>query len=449
MMTTMTKVRRNLLGRALACLAAAWLTVGVVGTALAQDVITTTDGKTYEGEIVRETDAMVYVKIKIGTIERTITIWKDKIDKIEREADQAAAEADDKSDSGRGDATGGQQNNEEGEEDLATALGVASADNDMRASSESARTDPNAKRIVVIPLYEMVGHYFRSDKIEESIRVAEEYEPEIIIFQIESGGGMLYELYRIRDTLSELREKYRLVAWVKTAISAAAMTAVNCPEIYFMNEGNMGAATAFNPGTGQSIQGAELEQWLNDAAAMAEAGGHNGLVVKAMIDPRFHVTADIEVLPNGKKNVTFYEGNQGDHLVSPAGKILSLTAYDAEKFGFSLGTADDVDELARFLNLDNWVEVTDKSRKVQEDWWATLDAAKIEVPKLAMRLDIYSTGSRTDLGRQAEILRELIRWAKRLGDEPAQWGAAGVPLDRRSLEMQLDEIRRALRRSGG
>lgn len=433
--------------RLLACVAALWLTLGSVGLALAQDKVTTTDGKTYEGEIVRETDAMVYIKMKIGSIERTITIWKDKIDKIEREADKQKA-TDEKP---TGSKPGEQQRatEDEGAGSLANAVGGAAADAGMRASSESARNDPNAKRIVVIPLYEMVGTYFRSDKIMDSIRVAESYDPEIIIFQIESGGGMLYELYRIRDTLTELREKYRLVAWVKTAISAAAMTAVNCPEIYFMREGNMGAATAFNPSTGQSIKGDELEEWLQNAEDMAEAAGHNGLVVRAMIDPRYHVTADIEVLPNGKKNVTFYEGDQGDHLVSPAGKILSFTAADAEKFGFSLGTADDVDDLARFLNLESWVEVTDKSRKVQEDWWATLDAAQIEVPKLYARLGIYGSGSRSDLGRQAEILRELIRWAQRLGDEPAQWGAAGYPLDRRALEMQLDEVRRALRGSGG
>jgi hypothetical protein len=409
----------------LALLAILLIVVGS-STALAEDVVKLKNGREYKGEIIRQTDDLITIVITIGSISQEITVWTGDVESVARDTDtdlEGVKDPDDKKETGK--------------PDPKTTLKAGSS-----GGGELIDFDATAnKRVFVIPLNGMVGTYFRKDKLEQAVDEARKYKPDVIVLLINSGGGMLYELYRVHEYIVELRDEFRVVAWIESAISAAAMTAFNCREIYFMKQGHMGAAVAFNPATMKAIEGRELEEWLDHGALMAETAGHDPLLARAMIHPRYHVTGEREVLPNGHVRIELTNGGSGE-VVCYGGEILTMTAPEAEKWGLSLGTADDTDELATFLNLDGWVEVGPEGRKIMDSWVKLLDKAEKDVPVLWARLGMYGGNTRQDVTQQVVILREMLSWCQKLGDEVAAWH---VGLDRISLEFMLRDALQRLK----
>src|SRR5690606_35039853 len=133
-------------------------------------------------------------------------------------------------------------------------------------SNVSARTIPDgATRVTFISLEEMVGPFLNADALRHSLELVKDEKPDISVLAVNSGGGALTEVQPLSDLIhKELKKDYRVVAWIRSAISAAAMTSLNCEEIYMMREGNIGAAVAFmQTGSGtKALEGEELEQVL-------------------------------------------------------------------------------------------------------------------------------------------------------------------------------------------
>ncbi|MFG0328281.1 MAG: hypothetical protein ACF8PN_00125 [Phycisphaerales bacterium] len=388
------------------------------------DVVKLKNGKTYEGEIVEQTDDIVILKIQIGSIEKLFTLYANEIESIDT-----------------GESTGD-------DTPVETTRPVAGTENTERPSTPERSDFTGKKTVFVIPMHGGVGEKFRKDKLEESINAARKHNPDVIVLEINSPGGALSEVVKLRDYLAEVRDEFRIVTWVKSAISAAAMTALNTREIYFMREGHMGAATAWRPtgNGGEAVTGEALEEILEFSRRMSEAAGYNPFIIQAMIKKDYALSADREVLPNGEIKVTWYDSEDGgDHLLCREGEILTFTASEAEFFGVSKGTADNEQELARMLNLDGWHEVSQDGREIQERWWALVDEANREIPRLAQRYQ-YLLGRggserevRRQLGEAANTLRELIRWLQR---DPAFADMYSFRIQ--DLERELREILRRI-----
>ncbi|MBL1216359.1 MAG: hypothetical protein D8M59_02570 [Planctomycetes bacterium] len=385
------------------------------------DVVKLKSGKTYECEIVEEHDDWIQIRITIGSIVQDYTLIRSDIESITRAKD---------ADPGGGD------------KDPEIRSGTGSTGTGAEVDKTALPSDLVNKKVYVIPLREMVGQYLRADKLEEAIDAARPYEPDVIILEIDSPGGLLSEIYVIRDYLSEVRDEFRIVTWIKSAISAAAMTSFNTRELYFKSDGHVGAATAFSPATGKAIEGLELELWLDYARTMFEDAGYSPYIAQAMIAEKYWLSADREILDNGDIKVTWYNDDSGEHVLSRPGENLVLTADQAEYFDLSGGTADTNEEFAKLLHLDGWVEVSDEGRKIMENWFATVERADKEIPTLFRQLGLYSDGTRGSLTKQIQIYKELIKWCDRLGEE-----VAGIfyGLQKEQLELQLQQLIRALR----
>ena len=397
----------------------------VCSAALSGDVIKLKNGKTLEGKIIEETADYVKIEITAGSIVKPMMLWVDDIESIERESDQV-----DESDASA----------------TVTVSGTPgmSSRSDGEAKPEITEDTTN-KRVVVIPMKGGVGETFRMDKLKEAIDASRPHNPDVIILRIDSPGGLLSEIYKLRDYLREVRDEFRIVVWIKSAISAAAMTSFNVREMYFMKEGHIGAATAWLPSTGESLQGEALEQWVADARDMFESTGWSPLIAQAMIDEKYWLTADVEYLENGEKVVTWYEHDGGEIVLSRPGENLVLDAVQARELGIAHEICDNEEELAKALNLDGWVEVSDEGRKIMENWIKTVEKADREVPKLLIRYNAIQgmAGDRnTILGQQAQILRELIRWGKRFPEDLAMMRGLYVPELERELKRVLAQMDR-------
>jgi hypothetical protein len=301
--------------------------------------------------------------------------------------------------------------------------------------------------VFVLPLEGTVGIGLRYQEMDAIAKEADKYGPgQTIVLLIESPGGLVVEGDKIHDSLREIKKRHRVVAWIREAISGAAFTALHCDEIYFMRVGSLGAITMFAGQT--AISGPELQDWLRKCTEVAEMGGRNGAIVRAMIHHPLLCSYDKD--PETGK-VTIYDTLQGKYVLSDEKDNLVLNASNALDCGFSDGTADTTEELAQLLQLPEWYEISDYGRKLHKDWQAAVKACKTEVPKIIARLDFKNmTGAPEKvLGTRISLLNELKSWWDRC--ENVMMYEIGAPpkeqLDRyiREIQKQIADIKKARR----
>jgi len=290
----------------------------------ADDTVHLKDGRTITGDIQRELEGSVWIKTKIGGIESTEFILGDNIESIDRDAPAEAPKADIK----------------------------------------PSKTDGNAKprragvpRAAVISLEGTVGIQMTAktlmDLIPELERELGNDGSGIVVFKVNSGGGLLLEIQKISDVIqNEYKKRFRTVAWIESAISAAAMSSHCIEEIYMLPEGSYGACTGWS-GALVAVKGRGLEQVLYQMEKISARGGYDYRIMRSMeINEPLSCTIDPRT-----GEVTWYQTEEGEYLVNPADKILTFTAPEALKYKFSKGTAATIDELTKAMGYQeiDWV----------------------------------------------------------------------------------------------
>jgi len=249
------------------------------------------------------------------------------------------------------------------------------------AGGSAAKTAPagGKQMIFILPWgrgpggdVDMVGLGARHEEIEKIGAEADKIGPgQIIILEINSGGGLVIEGDRIDETLNKLRERHRVIAWIHEAISAAAFTALHCNEIYFQRVGTLGAITMF-AGT-KAIEGAELEAWLKKVGDVCSATNRNPWIGEAMVTNEPELSYD----KDEDGNVTWYNSLQGKYDLSDKVQNLTINAEQAEHSKFSQGTADTVPDLLKLLDLSpEQVEISRAGYKIHNDWQSIMKQCK-------------------------------------------------------------------------
>ena len=309
-----------------------------------------------------------------------------------------------------------------------------------RAKEAGAVIDPDQPGVIVLPLKKMVGVEFRHEEMEKVAEEADKYGPgQIIVLLIDSGGGSVVEMETIHKTLSDIKQRHRLVAWIKQAISAACATAMHCDEIYFMTEGTAGAMTAFNSATGQAWKGKELKEWMRRAGDWMEQGGRSRYIAEAMIHAPRELSYDKD--PDTGK-VTFYNDLSGEVILSDAEHNLVFNASLALDCGFSDGTADTEEDLAKLLDLPAWHEKTDFGREISEKWVDMVEMAQRECRRLNAQLTYLGTGSGDQveiIGKRIKIFEKMIQWQDR-----APNAVRGMVPPKEQLKREIKDLRKQL-----
>ncbi len=341
------------------------------------------DGRVLEGRIEREGDSFLYLVVRVGDIEHTEFILKSNVESIERDAEAPAKDPVAKP----GDPT----------------------------SKTSARTGEDVVRVAFISVgdgqqMDMVGPYVNAGRLKAAIDELKDDEPDIVVLKFNSGGGYVAEVEPLSDAIHEyIKPKYTVVAWIQSAISAAAMTSLTCENIYFMSKGNFGAATAFSsgPGGARAAEGEDLEQYLYMMERISERGGYSPLIMRAMQIEQ-ELSADID--SNGV--VTWRPDLKGRYIVNPTGKILTFNANDAVKYAFADGVADTKEDLVRQIVGDKeWVEVGQDADAFAVRTREETFRAELEIVELFQKIQIADNAG--DLQKVRRYLNDLRSWARR------------------------------------
>ena len=273
-----------------------------------------------------------------------------------------------------------------------------------------------------------VGIEARHDEIKAIIEEADKYGPgQIIVLQINSPGGLVIEGDKIHETLKDVKQRHRVVAWIKEAISAAAFTSLHCDEIYFMRVGAMGSAVMFAGQT--AISGGELDAWLQKFSEVADIGGRDPIIARCMVTRTAMASYDKD--ESGK--VTIYPDMQGEFNLSDDKNVLTLNVDNAIDCGYADGIADTTEELAVLLDLPEWHEVNDSGRKIHERWQRNVKQCRERIPRLQAELQRNPEKAIT-------LLKELLGWYNRC--YPVLVYEMGLPPDPDPIRRQIEELRR-------
>lgn len=274
------------------------------------DVVKLTDGRELTGKIVREKDGYVWLDMGVG---QPLFLSPDKIKEIVR---NSGAEA--------------------GEDPIS-----------LEAEEKAWVDDPNVTRAAIITAEGMVGMQMASKPLRDAIPMLKEEGVELVVFKVKSGGGFLLEIQPLSDVLhNEYKQNFQLVAWIDSAISAAAMTALTIDEIYFMPHGHFGAMTGWS-GQLQAMSGRGLEDVYYKMEKISTRSQRAEYIplIKAMQHNRM-VSYDID---EATGEINFYETTAGEFVLNDGEHVLTLDSQQAEHCGFSQGTAATYEELQAIL----------------------------------------------------------------------------------------------------
>ncbi len=395
-------------------------------SAFADSRVTLNDGTVFEGDIVREGDQFLILRVTIGEVQKEEFLRKADISSIERDISNPAP-------------TG-------------TNAGEAPVTDDVE---EEVALPPGATRIAFISLEEMVGPYFNTQALKRSVdalkALPEDRRPEILVLRINSGGGALFELRQIVPYIRDYVEpNFRTVAWIESAISAACMTSWVVDEVYMMSKGAMGACTAFvQTGSGNvAMSGAELEELLFWMEQVSMWGKKEPMVMRAM-QIREPLSADID--ENG--TVTWRLDEGGEYLVSPRTEVLTLNSTDAVKFGVAQGIADTKNELATALGCTEWVEVGAEAEEMMVEFRDSVRRAEVKLIQIFQEIQISlqamasspdPNDARKHYGRAVRKFEQMKTWAYRKAPSLLTYGQFNEFFFEQ-FERQLDQIGEQLR----
>ena len=334
---------------------------------------------------------------------------------------------------------------------------------------QPADIPPGAVKITFITLgdqkagRDMVGPYINGDAITESADVLRDLpkaeRPDIVVLVVDSGGGAVAAIEGIMESIDDMKKDFRVVAWIRSAISGAAFTAMNVEEIYFMTSGHLGGNVAFssNGRSAKAMDGRGLN-WILEIGEKVSRNGRLDIGIMKAMQIFGELTADID--ENGDVTWYWYEEDdealddddrlRGQHMVSPKDMILTFNSVDALRFKVSRGTADTKQELAELMGATEWVEVGHDAEERQVELRNKTARAEsrlqIEYNKFQIALK-FANSARDVKERGAKVAqaRRHLRAMRRMVKEVPWWFETIRGLDDdffREHERILDDLAR-------
>ena len=302
-----------------------------------------------------------------------------------------------------------------------TGRSFAAAPDAHSTSDEAEPVDVAFVSLAEPPEMDIVGPYVNALMLREAIdAIPFQQRPDLVVLELHSRGGMLSEAPYISDYIErELEPECRVVMWVDEAYSAAALVAMCADEVVMHTDGAIGAAVTFEnrDGEWQAIQGDDLDRALRVGEIIASRGGHEPLVIRAM---QSRTACSYDETPDGARQ--WRADEQGEVVVNPTDRILTLNAEQALEHGVIEGVADSREELMGVLGIDSWrivgEQADDHIRNARRD----LKRKAARLMRLLDEIDkamdqSLETDDRLRLAQLAEVVESRLEEAESLASE--------------------------------
>ena len=185
----------------------------------------------------------------------------------------------------------------------------------------------DSDRVYVIPIQKEVERGLHAF-LERAIKDAVDHNAELIIFDIDTPGGLVDAAGDIGQLLDGIDAK--TIAFVNDhALSAGAFISLHADEIYMVPNGQMGAAAVIDQ-EGNAADKKAQSYWLSAMKSAAESNGRDPHYALAMADDSLVI----------------------EELGIEKGELLTLGSKEAKEIGYSEGTVKNLDELYETLGVD-------------------------------------------------------------------------------------------------
>lgn len=187
-----------------------------------------------------------------------------------------------------------------------------------------------------------------------------------LVIELDSPGGEVTLMWRIARAVDAAgSDGVATTAWVNDhAVSAGALLALACDQIYMRSQASIGSATAIQMGPTGLVEMGEHERakmnsaLRSDFRGMAQAHGRPGVLADAMVDKDIEakwvrLDGELVVVTDVEYDDAQERGARVELLrtVSPRGELLNLTGREAVELGMADGLAEDAEELLDKIGL--------------------------------------------------------------------------------------------------
>lgn len=346
------------------------------------DIISLSDGRLLEGEVIEEQPAHVVFRHNVAGIWTNTKFKRADIDVLERQDG-------DQSDSKLAPPTTNPN--------AGPAVPGATAD-------DSQHTLP---QVMIVPLHGTVGgtrgqslrDTFDAGMLEDCFAAAEKAGAKIVILDINSPGGLVSEMELICQTIINWHSRLRIVAFPRDAFSAAAIISLCCREMGVRPDSRIGAAVIIQTGNGAptAVDAKMASPHHALQKQFMSASGRPYDVVSAM------TIQETQLWWSPEKGFVTTAPPSGDGAawtqVDGASTVLTMTAADAVKWGLSLGACANEQALLRRMGVIEEVEIV----RMDEEVGKYLDALDRRFKDLIKQSNNYFTA----LGGLVESLGKL------------------------------------------
>ncbi|MBT2616850.1 MULTISPECIES: nodulation protein NfeD [unclassified Bacillus (in: firmicutes)] len=196
------------------------------------------------------------------------------------------------------------------------------------SSFGGATASANEKIVYHVPIEETVEKGL-SAFLERALTTAEAADADLVVFEVNTPGGAVDAAGEIAKLLAD--SPIKTVAYVNNrALSAGAYISLSADEIYMVPSATMGSAAVIDS-TGNAASKKAQSYWLAAMKTAAEQNGRDPIYAQAMAD------VDIDLPEYGAEK----------------GKLLTFTAEQAKKAGYSEGTVSGKAELYSILGVED------------------------------------------------------------------------------------------------
>ncbi len=270
--------------------------------------------------------------------------------------------------------------------------------------------------VFILPMEGMVGETMRATELDVlATYIDENYgKGQVIVLKVDSGGGYGRTWSDIKDVIFKVRENHRVVAWIESAISAAAMTVYCCDEMYYTSLGEVGSCTGYsgspnNPLSpeGQQVMIDEMEKVIAQSSRTPYLAACMFLLDKWLTYDKDPITGEI----------TYYNTPEGNFHLS-SGTNLTLSAKQAFEGGLCDGIANTEEELLTLLNLED-AEVNRYGEELFENWQKTMKDFQNSIEdlsRIAQEGDPRANTEKKLLNSQIKACEQILKWADKLGE---------------------------------